>query len=328
MIPFTYERVSTLLAAARAVGARADAKFIAGGTNLVDLMKLGIETPGHLVDIARLPLTAIEDTADGGLRIGAMVLNSELAADPRVRSCYPMLTQALLSGASAQIRNKASTAGNLLQRTRCYYFYDIHMPCNKRSPGAGCSALHGFNRMHAVLGVTDACIATHPSDMAVALTALDARIETIGPDDDTRSITISELYAPAGENPRIESALGPGELIVAIVLPPPPTGRQLYRKVRDRASYAFALVSVAATLDIHENHIRAARLALGGVSFKPWRTPEAEHVLLGQKAADPVFEDAANLALRGARGYGHNDFKIELAKRTIRDVFATLTVRA
>jgi xanthine dehydrogenase YagS FAD-binding subunit len=325
MMPFTYQRAVTPQAAVAAVGARSDAKFIAGGTNLVDLMKVGVEKPAHLVDIARLQLNRIEETSDGGLHIGAQVSNSELAADLRVRRRYPMLAQALLAGASAQLRNRASTAGNLLQRTRCYYFYDTHMPCNKREPGAGCSALQGFNRMHAVLGVTDACIAAHPSDMAVALAALDARIETLKPDMSKRVIDISDLYGSPAQTPHIEHNLAHGELITAVVLPPPPPGRQLYWKIRDRASYAFALVSVAAALDVRDQQIRSVRVALGGVAFKPWRVPEVERMLLGRRADDSEFEGAANAALHSARGHGGNDFKIELAKRTIRRALGVLS---
>jgi xanthine dehydrogenase YagS FAD-binding subunit len=322
MRPFTYERATEPHQAAAAVAARPDAKFISGGTNLLDLMKLEIEAPAHLVDISRLPLNRIEDGADGGLRIGAQVPNSDLAADPRVRSRYPVLSQALLAGASGQLRNKASTGGNLLQRTRCFYFYDRNMPCNKREPGSGCSALQGFNRIHAVLGASDACIAVHPSDMAVAMAALDARVEIVAPDGATRTIGIGDLHRLPGTTPHLETTLLHGEMITAVTLPPPPPGRQLYRKVRDRASYAFALVSVAAVVDSRDGKIQGARIALGGVAPKPWRAESAERVLGAEAATDAAYAKAAAIALEGARGRGHNDFKIALAQRTIRRTLA------
>ncbi|MCA1368411.1 xanthine dehydrogenase family protein subunit M [Bradyrhizobium sp. BRP14] len=322
MQPFTYERAGTVQAAAAAVAARPQAKFISGGTNLLDLMKLEIERPTHLVDISRLPLDRIEETPEGGLRIGAQVRNSDLSAEPRVRSRYPILSQALLAGASGQIRNKASTAGNLLQRTRCPYFYDRNMPCNKRAPGSGCAALGGFNRMHAVLGASDACIAVHPSDMAVAMAALDAAVETTLPDGTQRTIPVGDLSRLPGSTPHVETALGHGEMITAVILPPPPPGQQLYRKVRDRASYAFALVSVATVVEKSGDRIQSARIALGGVAPKPWRPMEAEYVLAGAAAADAAFTEAAESALAGAVGRGGNDFKIPLAKRTIRHTLA------
>ncbi|MGB8488069.1 MAG: xanthine dehydrogenase family protein subunit M, partial [Xanthobacteraceae bacterium] len=274
MKPFHYERASAI-ASACASAAEPSAKFIAGGTNLVDLMKLEIETPAQLVDIGRLPLDDMEETAEAGLRIGARVTNSALAADMRVRRRYPLLSQAILAGASTQLRNKATTGGNLLQRTRCPYFYDTTKPCNKRVPGSGCAALRGLNRMNAVLGVSDDCIAAHGSDMAVAMTALDARVETVSPDGATRTIPIDALYRAPGNTPHIETVLAPGELIRSVLLPPPPPGRQVYRKVRDRASFAFALVSVAVIVARDDRQIRAARIAFGGVSYKPWRSVEA-----------------------------------------------------
>ncbi|WP_373414305.1 xanthine dehydrogenase family protein subunit M [Ensifer aridi] len=322
MQPFTYVRANSVNEAAAAVAARPQAKFISGGTNLLDLMKLEIERPTHLVDISRLPLDRVEETPEGGLRIGAQLRNSDLAAEPRVRSRYPMLSQALLAGASGQIRNKASTAGNLLQRTRCSYFYDRNMPCNKRAPGSGCAALGGFNRMHAVLGASDACIAVHPSDMAVAMAALDAAVETTLPDGTQRTIPVGDLSRLPGSTPHVETALGHGEMITAVILPPPPPGRQLYRKVRDRASYAFALVSVATIVEKSGDRIQSARIALGGVAPKPWRPMEAEYVLAGAAAADAAFTEAAESALAGAVGRGSNDFKIPLAKRTIRQTLA------
>ena len=324
MNPFSYERASDI-ASACASAARPAAKFIAGGTNLVDLMKLQIEAPGQLVDITRLPLDRIEETAEGGLRIGALVSNSAAAADMRVRRRYPLLAQAILAGASTQLRNKATTGGNLLQRTRCPYFYDTTKPCNKRAPGSGCAALEGLNRMNAVLGVSDNCIAAHPSDMAVAMTALDAVVETVAPDGSARVIPIDELYRPPGNTPHLETVLESGELIVSVLLPAPPAGRQVYRKVRDRASFAFALVSVAAVLDVDGERVRAARVAFGGLSYKPWRSAEAEDALVGAPATRASFDAAGVAALKDARGYGHNDFKIPLARRTLR---ATLTQAA
>ena len=324
MTPFRYDRARDV-ASACASAARPTAKFIAGGTNLVDLMKLQIETPAQLVDISRLPLDRIEETGDGGLRIGALVTNSAAAIDMRVRRRYPLLAQAILAGASTQLRNRATTGGNLLQRTRCAYFYDTTKPCNKRVPGSGCAALEGLNRMNAVLDVSDHCIAAHSSDMAVAMTALDAVVETIAPDGSARTIAIDELYPPPGNTPHIETVLAPGELIVSVLLPPPPAGRQVYRKVRDRASYAFALVSVAAILDLDGDRVRVARVAFGGLSYKPWRSAEAEAALVGAPATRATFDAAATAALRNARGYGHNDFKIPLARRTLR---ATLTQAA
>jgi xanthine dehydrogenase YagS FAD-binding subunit len=321
MKPFRYQRARDV-ASACASAAYPAAKFIAGGTNLVDLMKLEIETPAHLVDIGRLPLNGIEETAEGGLRIGARVTNSALAVEMRVRRRYPLLSQAILAGASTQLRNKATTGGNLLQRTRCPYFYDSTKPCNKREPGSGCAALEGINRMNAVLAVSDHCIAAHPSDMAVAMTALDARVETVAPNGSARTIPIDSLYRPPGDTPHIETVLTPGELIVAVLLPPPPPGRQLYRKVRDRASFAFALVSVAVIVDVDGDRVRAARVAFGGLSYKPWRSAEAEAALVGAPATRASFDAAGVAALRDARGYGHNDFKIPLARRTLRATLA------
>lgn len=324
MKPFRYERAGGV-AAACASAARPAAKFVAGGTNLVDLMKLQIETPAHLVDIGALPLSDIEETAEGGLRIGALVTNSTAAADATVRRRYPLLSQAILAGASTQLRNKATTGGNLLQRTRCPYFYDTTKPCNKRVPGSGCAALGGINRMNAVLGVSDNCIAAHGSDMAVAMTALSARIETIAPDGATRTIPIDAFYRPPGNTPHIETVLAPGELIRSVLLPPPPPGRQVYRKVRDRASYAFALVSAAVIVASDNGLVGAARVAFGGLSYKPWRSAEAEAALIGVTATRESFDAAGVAALRDARGYGYNDFKIPLARRTLR---ATLAVAA
>ena len=324
MRTFTYERVTTVDAAIRAA-AQPDAKFVAGGTNLLDLMKLEIEHPAHLVDVNALPLTQIEDTAEGGLRVGALVRNADLATDQRVRARYPVLSRALLAGASPQLRNMATTGGNLLQRTRCYYFYDPAMPCNKRQPGSGCSALQGFNRSHAIVGVSDACIAVHPSDMAVAMRALDAQVETASATQGRRVIPIADFHRLPGNTPHIETTLRQGELITAVVLPPPPRGRQIYRKVRDRASYAFALVSVAAIVDTQDGTIRGARIACGGLAHAPWRKPEAERALAGRAANDRAFAATADALLEGATPARHNGFKVALAKRTISSVLAQAT---
>jgi len=316
MRPFTYERATDPRAAVVAVS-RAGAKFISGGTNLLDLMKLEVEQPTHLVDISRLPFKDIQELPDGGLWIGAQATNSDLAADRRVRTRYPVLSQALLAGASGQLRNKASVGGNLLQRTRCPYFYDTAADCNKRTPGSGCSAIGGFNRTHAILGASDACIATHPSDMAVAMRALEAQIELLGADQSVRRVAIGDFHRLPGDTPHVETVLRPGEMITGVVLPSPPPGRQLYRKVRDRASYAFALVSVAAIVATDRGTISAARVAFGGVAHKPWRSVEAEAALAGRPATMAVFRAAAEAAMANAVGRGHNDFKIELAKRTL-----------
>ncbi|HWV07976.1 xanthine dehydrogenase family protein subunit M [Pseudomonas sp. GD03944] len=323
MRPFHYERMTDSGHAVVAAVAHSKARFISGGTNLIDLMKLEIEQPTHLIDISRLPLARIDDTANGGLRIGAQVRNSDLAADSRVRGRYPVLSQALLAGASGQIRNKASTAGNLLQRTRCLYFYDPNMPCNKRNPGSGCPALRGHNRMNAVLGTSEACIAAHPSDMAVAMSALGAQVEILAPSGETRVIALDELYRLPGDTPQVETQLAHGDMITAIELPPAPPGEQLYRKVRDRSSYAFALVSVAVVLDVRGAQVRHARIALGGVAPKPWRAVSAEQALIGQPPSIQHYEIAAAAALEGAQGHGGNDFKIPLARRTLRQALAT-----
>ncbi|MFD8967239.1 FAD binding domain-containing protein [Streptomyces sp. NPDC059568] len=323
MRPFTYERATDARAAVAAVS-RPGAKFISGGTNLLDLMKLEIERPDHLVDISRLPLADIEELPDGGLRIGAQAANSDVAADARVRSGYPVLAQALVAGASGQLRNMASVGGNLLQRTRCPYFYDTDSGCNKRDPGSGCDAIGGVNRMHAILGASDSCIATHPSDMAVAMTALEARIELLGADRSVRTVAIGDFYRLPGDTPHIETVLRPEEMVTGIVLPPPPPGGQLYRKVRDRASYEFALVSVAAivstdgeTGDGGTGTIADARVAFGGVAHKPWRSFAAEDSLRDRPATMATYRAAAEAAMRDAVGQGGNDFKIELAKRTL-----------
>jgi xanthine dehydrogenase YagS FAD-binding subunit len=324
MKSFTYERADSLASAATAL-ATPGTKVIAGGTNLLDLMKLQVESPSQLVDIGRLPLDRIEETSEGGLRIGATVRNSDLAADPRVRQRYGVLSRALLAGASAQLRNKATTGGNLLQRTRCYYFYDVTKPCNKRDPGSGCAALGGLNRIHAILGASDQCIATHPSDMAVAMRALDASVEAVNAKGETRAVPIAEFHRLPGNTPQIETTLRAGEIITAVTLPPPPPGVQIYRKVRDRASYAFALVSVAAVVETSRGVVRSARLAFGGLAHKPWRVRQAEEALAGVSANATTFDAAATAVLDGARGYGSNDFKIPLTRRTLHAVLAVAT---
>ncbi len=312
MKPFTYERAKSPAEAAAAAARNPGAKFIAGGTNLLDLMKLQIETPAHLIDVNGLALDKIETTPEGGLRIGALVRNTALAADERVRRDYGVLSRALLAGASGQLRNMATTAGNLLQRTRCPYFYDTNMPCNKRVPGSGCSAIGGFTRQLAIVGVSDACIATNPSDMAVAMRALDAVVETVRPDGSSRSIPIAEFHRLPGDTPHIETTLEPGELITAVTLPKPVGGTHVYRKARDRASYAFALISVAAIVQKDGT----GRVALGGVAHKPWRVEAAEAEMpRGAKAvSERLFADA--------RPQNDNAFKLTLAERTLASVFA------
>jgi xanthine dehydrogenase YagS FAD-binding subunit len=324
MKAFSYQRAGSAVQAA-AAAVKPGARIIAGGTNLLDLMKLQVETPSILIDINRLPLDKIEDTPEGGVRIGALVRNSDLAADPRVRQRYGVLSRALLAGASAQLRNKATTGGNLLQRTRCYYFYDVTKPCNKRNPGSGCAALAGFNRIHAILGTSEHCIATHPSDMAVAMRALDGKVETLNPEGETKSIPIAEFYRLPGATPEIETSLKQGDIITAVTVPPPPPGVQVYRKVRDRASYAFALVSVAAIVDSARGRIRSARLAFGGLAPKPWRVAQAEQALTDASANTAAFNTAADAVLEGARGFGGNDFKMPLTRRTLHSVLAEMT---
>ncbi len=309
MKAFTYQRATSPAEAAAAVAGHHGARFIAGGTNLLDLMKLQIETPGHLVDINHLGLDRIEPTAGGGLRIGALVRNTDLAADHRVRRDYAVLSRALLAGASAQLRNKATTAGNLLQRTRCHYFYDTTKPCNKRVPGSGCAALGGSNRNLAVLGTSDQCIATHPSDMAVAMRALDAIVETTAPDGTARAIPIVDFHVLPGATPQVETVLQPGELITGVALPPPLGGTHVYRKVRDRASYAFAVVSVAAVVAPG-----TLRVAFGGLAPKPWRVEAAET----RAGADAI----ADAAFAGARTTRQNAFKLPLSKRLLASVLA------
>jgi len=316
MNSFTYVRASNLDAAVRE-GARADTYYLGAGTNLLDLMKGGVERPMRLVDVTRLPLAAIEELPDGGLRIGAMVSNADAASHPLVTTRYPLLTQALLAGASPQLRNMATTGGNLLQRTRCSYFYDTAFSaCNKRKPGSGCAALEGHNRMHAILGASDKCIAVHPSDMAIALAALDATVRVRGPKGE-RAIPMRDFHRLPGDAPQRDTTLQHGELITAVDLPSAQFTKVHYLKVRDRASYAFALVSVAAALQMDGERIKAARIALGGVAHKPWRATRSEEMLAGSGLQEDSLRKAAAAAVEGAKGYRDNSFKIELAQRAI-----------
>jgi len=317
MIDFEYARVDSIADAVRQMAGHPDAKFIAGGTNLIDLMKMDVEKPGTVIDITRLPLKQVEATPDGGLRIGALTRNTDLAYHPLVEQRFPVLGSAIMAGASQQLRNMASTGGNLLQRTRCAYFYDTATPCNKREPGTGCSALQGHNRIHAILGASEACIATHPSDMCVALAMLEAKVHVTGPSGD-RSIALADFHRLPGDSPQRDTNLNAGEIVTAVELPPQGFARNYtYLKIRDRLSYAFALVSVAVGLEIDGDTIKEGRFALGGVAHKPWRDSEAEAALRGQPANAVTFARAAEVLLRDARGYGHNNFKIELARRTI-----------
>ncbi|XUY29140.1 FAD binding domain-containing protein [Agrobacterium sp. rho-8.1] len=312
MKAFTYERASSVDIAVKAAASNPHARFIAGGTNLLDLMKLEIEAPTHLIDVNGLGLDKIEATPEGGLRIGALVRNTELAADETVRRDYGILSRALLAGASGQLRNKATTAGNLLQRTRCPYFYDTNQPCNKRQPGSGCSAIGGFSRLHAVVGASDTCIATHPSDMAIAMRVLDAVVETVKPDGSRNVIPIAELHRLPGETPHIETSLERGEFITAVVLPKPLGGQHIYRKVRDRASYAFAIISVGAVIQ----RDGTGRVAVGGVAHKPWRIEEADAELPNGAASTSavLFADA--------KPTEHNRFKVKLVERALSAVIA------
>ena len=322
MRPFDYSRADG--APDAAAKAAQGATILAGGTNLLDLMKLEVMAPEAVVDISRLDLTGITPTEDGGLRIGALVTNTDLANDRTVRTQYPVLSRALLSGATVQLRNKATTGGNLLQRTRCPYFYDTGAACNKRDPGSGCAAMTGCNRILAVLGGSDHCIATHPSDMAVAMRALRARVALESPEG-TREIALADLHVLPGDTPKVETVLQPGEVITSVILPPAPPGRQAYVKIRDRASYAFALVSVAGIVAIQDGRITDAALAFGGLAPKPWRDPEVEAALIGQLAGPAAAEAAADVLLADAKGHGGNDFKIPLARRTLKRALRELT---
>ncbi len=313
---FTYNRAETAQTAIGLIGQHANSKFLGGGTNLVDLMRENIEQPGALVDVAYLS-GEIEETANGSIRIGAAVKNTAVANHPLIRERFPVLAQAILFGASGQIRNMATVGGNLLQRTRCYYFYDDAAKCNKRELNSGCDAIGGFNRIHAILGTSAACIATHPSDMCVALTALDAKVLVEGASG-KRTINFNDFHRLPENTPQIETDLQPGELITAIEIPKTDFAvNSIYRKVRDRASYAFALVSVAAALEVENGAIKNVRLALGGVAHKPWRAIAAENFLLNADATEENYRNAAEIELKNAQGFGHNDFKIELAKRTV-----------
>jgi xanthine dehydrogenase YagS FAD-binding subunit len=321
--PFEYARASSI-ADARSLAGQGTA-FIAGGTNLLDLMKIEVMAPDRLIDINRLDLGGIEPTEDGGLRIGALVRNSDLAADTRVRRDYPLLTQALLAGASGQLRNKATTGGNLLQRTRCYYFYDTAMACNKREPGSGCRAIGGVTRLHAIFGASEHCIATHPSDMAVAMRALDAEVEVETAEGEAKTIPLGEFHRLPGNTPHIETVLRPGDLITWVRLPPPSRGRQCYRKVRDRASYAFALVSAAGIVEMAEDRIARTSFAFGGVAHRPWRNAAMEEMLAGQTPGEGLFEKAADILLADAQPHGDNGFKVPLLRRTLMAVLRELT---
>jgi len=317
MNSFSYTRARDVATAVGEIAKDGAAKFIAGGTNLIDLMKENVARPSRLIDITRLPLDKIEDTRDGGLRIGALVTNTDVAYDEQVEKRYPLLSKAILAGASPQLRNMATTGGNLMQRTRCYYFYDTATPCNKREPGTACSAINGFNRIHAILGASEQCIATHPSDMCVALAALGAVVRVTG-NNGERTIPFAEFHRLPGDTPQNDTNLQADEIITAVDLPAKGFAENhTYLKVRDRASYAFALVSVAAALEMDGVRIKEARLALGGVAHKPWRDTEAEAMLNGKDATRDIFQKAAEATLRDARGYEHNTFKIELAKRAI-----------
>jgi xanthine dehydrogenase YagS FAD-binding subunit len=319
MNPFVYSRATDPTQAVTAISGKPQGKFLGGGTNLIDLMKMGVETPNELVDINRLPLAQIEELPDKGVRIGALARNSDVAEHHLIKTRYPMLSEALLSGASPQLRNMATVGGNLLQRTRCYYFYDPAFPaCNKRKPGSGCGALEGYNRIHAILGQSEQCIATQPSDMCVALAALDAVVRVRGPKGE-REIPFGDFHRLPGDTPERDTNLAPDELIIAVDLPAMSfAARSHYLKVRDRASYAFALISVAAALDLGSSKkINDARVALGGVAHKPWRANAAEKKLIGQTPTEKTFQAAAEAELASAKGYKYNSFKIELAKRSI-----------
>ena len=317
MINFQYARANDVADAVRLIADDPNAKFVAGGTNLIDLMQMDVERPTKVIDITRLPLKQVENTPGGGLRIGALVPNTDLAYHPLVEQRYPVLASAIMAGASQQLRNMASTGGNLLQRTRCHYFYDIATPCNKREPGSGCSAIDGYNRMHAILGSSDACIATHPSDMCVALAMLDSKVHVSSASGD-RVIAFAEFHRLPGETPQRDTNLNAGEIIIAVELPPKGFATNYtYLKIRDRLSYAFGLVSIAVGLELDGDTIKEGRFALGGVAHKPWRDPQAESALRGQPANAATFAHAANVLLHDATGYAHNAFKIDLARRCI-----------
>ncbi len=324
MRPFQYARPDGLDHATQ-LTAPGDTMAIAGGTNLVDLMKLQVETPQELIDINRLTMGEIADTDDGGLRIGALATNTATAAHDRVRSDYPVLARAILAGATQQLRNKATTGGNLCQRTRCYYFTNIDQPCNKREPGSGCGAIKGIARLHAILGTSPSCIATYPGDMAVAMAALDASVEITGEGDRQRTVPVRDFHRLPGDTPQKDNVLEPGEIITGVTLPAPVEGKQIYRKVRERSSYAFALVSVAAVVAMKDGRISRADLAFGGLAHKPWHDPRLADLLVGETPSATVFDKAADLLLEDAQGYGENDFKIPLARRALAATLADAT---
>lgn len=326
MRPFQLTRAHSLEQASQLTSGD-DALAIAGGTNLLDLMKLQVETPGQLADINRVGMKEIEDTDDGGLRIGALATNTETAVHPRVRSDYAVLARAILAGATQQLRNKATTGGNLCQRTRCFYFTNIDQPCNKREPGSGCGAIDGIAKLHAVLGTSDQCIATYPGDMAVAMSALDATVRIAGGSGE-RSVPVRDFHCLPGDTPWVENILDPGEVITSVTLPPPVEGKHIYRKVRERSSYAFALVSIAAIVDMAGGVIKRADLAFGGLAHKPWHDPRLGELLCGKEPSLALFGEAADLLLEDARGYGENDFKIPLTRRTLIEVLSQATETA
>ncbi|MDG6078162.1 xanthine dehydrogenase family protein subunit M [Erythrobacter litoralis] len=324
MRPFDYQRAERLEHASQLTMPESGMS-IAGGTNLIDLMKLQVETPETLVDISRLPMAQIEDTDEGGLRIGALATNTATAVHPRVKADYPVLSRAILAGATQQLRNKATTGGNLCQRTRCYYFTDTTQPCNKREPGSGCGAIDGIARLHAILGTSNQCIATYPGDMAVAMAALNATVEIAGEGDTSRSVSVRDFHRLPGDEPWRDNVLKDGEIITGVTLPKPIGGTQIYRKVRERSSYAFALVSIAAIVDMEDGRISRADLAFGGVAHKPWHDPRLSDHLVGSEPSAALFDKAADILLDTAQGYGENDFKIPLARRTLSAVLAQAT---
>ena len=324
MRPFQYSRARTLTDAAQMTVGE-DTLAIAGGTNLLDLMKLQVEVPDQLTDINQIGLREIENTDDGGLRVGALATNTETAVHPRVRSDYPVLARAILAGATQQLRNKATTGGNLCQRTRCFYFTKPEQPCNKREPGTGCGAIEGNAKLHAILGTSSQCIATYPGDMAVAMSALDATVHISDSNSGERSVSVRDFHCLPGETPWIENVLEPGEIITAVTLPSPVGGTQIYRKVRERSSYAFALVSIAAIVELKDGEFSRADLAFGGLAHKPWYDPRISEALIGQPPSPELFDKAADILLENAKGFDENDFKIPLARRTLHAVLAQAT---
>lgn len=316
MNSFSYQRAVDVAEAVQNISTNANSKFIAGGTNILDLMKVNVERPEHLTDLTRLPLTEIENTEDGGLRLGALATNAVTAWNEQVQQRYPLLSKAILAGASAQLRNMATNGGNLFQRTRCYYFYDTATPCNKREPGSGCSAINGYNRIHAILGTSDHCIATHPSDMCIALAALDAKVNVTGTKGD-RVVDFADFHRLPGDRPQLDNNLQPGDLVTSIDLPAKTFTKVQYLKLRDRQSYAFAIVSVAAAIELEGGTIKEIRMALGGVAHKPWRDKSAEAMMIGKTPTKENFRLLAETVLATAKGYSYNSFKIELAKRAI-----------